>query len=155
MGTVFRSPSTSRLALLPLGILISLSLFSQTAQATCYFPDGSTADSGHKECSPNSSNATTCCADGFQCLSNGLCNDQRYENWGRLLRGACTEKAFGGNCTDVCRDSTFYQVNTQHNTNNAQYGHKAMRSCGTADRAIIAVLGTMTAATITALKRRI
>ncbi|OAL49163.1 hypothetical protein IQ07DRAFT_72195 [Pyrenochaeta sp. DS3sAY3a] len=98
------SSPVTRIALLPVAVLLLFGLISQPVSATCYFPDGSTAEDGHKECSSGGTDATTCCADGMQCLTNGLCNDQRYENWGRVLRGACTNRDFGGGCNDVCRD---------------------------------------------------
>ncbi|KAF1845898.1 uncharacterized protein K460DRAFT_417088 [Cucurbitaria berberidis CBS 394.84] len=96
--------SLSAIALLHLTLFLLLGFNSNSVGATCFFPDGTTADSGHKECNPNSTDATTCCAEGFQCLSNGLCNDYRYQNWTRVLRGACTQQDFGGGCNKVCTD---------------------------------------------------
>lgn len=43
-----------------------------------------------------------CCAEGFECLSNGLCNDYRYENYERVLRGGCTDKDWGEGCPQTC-----------------------------------------------------
>lgn len=43
-----------------------------------------------------------CCAEGFECLSNGLCNDYRYDNYERVLRGGCTDKNWGDGCPKTC-----------------------------------------------------
>ncbi|OAF98689.1 uncharacterized protein CC84DRAFT_420401 [Paraphaeosphaeria sporulosa] len=66
---------------------------------SCYYPDGST-DSGHFACSTGGT--SVCCAEGFECLSNGLCNDYRYENYTRVLRGGCTDKDWGEGCPQTC-----------------------------------------------------
>jgi len=66
---------------------------------TCYYPDGST-DAGHFACS--SGGTSVCCAENFECLSNGLCNDYRYENYERVLRGGCTDKNWGAGCPQTC-----------------------------------------------------
>ncbi|KAF1965735.1 hypothetical protein BU23DRAFT_16652 [Bimuria novae-zelandiae CBS 107.79] len=76
-----------------------LCLFAVVAGETCYYPDGST-DSGHFACS--SGGTSVCCAEGFQCLSNGLCNDYRYENFERVMRGGCTDKNWGDGCPQKC-----------------------------------------------------
>ncbi|CAO2649092.1 Nn.00g100410.m01.CDS01 [Neocucurbitaria sp. VM-36] len=104
MGGLRSSSPTARVALFSIAVLLHVAFISHAVSATCFFPDGTTADSGHKECDPNSGEATTCCAEDFQCLSNGLCNDYRYQNWTRVLRGACTNQDFGGSCNDVCKD---------------------------------------------------
>ncbi|KAH7356142.1 hypothetical protein BKA66DRAFT_253025 [Pyrenochaeta sp. MPI-SDFR-AT-0127] len=102
MGGLASSIFIARIMLLPLSVLFLLSFIPHLVSATCFFPNGDIADSGHKECNPNTNGATTCCAENFECLSNGLCNDYRYENWTRVLRGACTSQEFGEGCNNVC-----------------------------------------------------
>jgi len=89
-----RSTLTARFAVV--AFLIRL------VQSTCYFPDGST-DSDQVACSSGS--ASNCCAKGFECLSNGFCSDVRYDNFERILRGACTDKSWGGGCQQTCTSS--------------------------------------------------
>ena len=66
---------------------------------TCYYPDGS-SDNDHFACS--SGGTSMCCSKGFECLSNGLCNDSRYSNYQRVLRGGCTDKSWGDGCLQTC-----------------------------------------------------
>ncbi|KAL5401355.1 hypothetical protein PMIN03_011584 [Paraphaeosphaeria minitans] len=76
-----------------------LHLVAGAVGESCYYPDGS-ADSGHFACSTGGTSA--CCAKGFECLSNGLCNDDRYANYTRVLRGGCTDKGWGDGCPQTC-----------------------------------------------------
>lgn len=83
-------------------LVIGLTIFNLIIGAvgeTCYYPDGST-DAGHFACS--SGGASVCCAEGFKCLSNGLCDDYRYDNYERVLRGGCTDKNWGAGCPQTC-----------------------------------------------------
>ncbi|KAF2258409.1 hypothetical protein CC78DRAFT_587165 [Lojkania enalia] len=71
------------------------------AIATCYYPNGDTA-TGHFPCNATA-DASVCCAETFQCMSNGLCLDPRYPDFGRVLRGGCTDENGGeGTCPDFC-----------------------------------------------------
>ncbi|KAF1950693.1 hypothetical protein CC80DRAFT_539436 [Byssothecium circinans] len=92
------SPTTRFVRTLVLSVFITSALLSP-AYATCYFPDG-TSGSGHFACGTGA--ASVCCAEGFQCLSNGFCNDQRYQNFQRVLRGGCTDKSWGSGCPGLC-----------------------------------------------------
>ena len=85
-------------------VLSTLQLWLGSAHAACYFPNGDT-DSGHEPCGSGSS--VVCCSKGFQCLSNGLCGDPRYDNYRRVLRGGCTDSGWGGSCPSFCKDSKF------------------------------------------------
>lgn len=76
-----------------------LSLVHGAVADTCYYPDGSSDDS-HYACS--SGGTSMCCSEGFECLSNGLCNDNRYSNYQRVLRGGCTDKSWGDGCLQTC-----------------------------------------------------
>ncbi|KAF2441376.1 hypothetical protein P171DRAFT_96627 [Karstenula rhodostoma CBS 690.94] len=80
-------------------LLAFLHLIVGAISESCYYPDGST-DSGHFACSTGGT--SVCCAEGFECLSNGLCNDYRYENYERVLRGGCTDKDWGEGCPQTC-----------------------------------------------------
>lgn len=82
-------------------------VLSARAADTCYYPDGST-DSGHFACS--SGGASMCCAEGFDCLSNGLCRDTRYDNNQRILRGGCTDKSWGSGCPQRCTSSEYRRL---------------------------------------------
>ena len=90
----------SRLALLSLSLLVSI------GASTCYYPNGDT-DSESSACDPKA-DVSVCCAVGFQCLSNGLCNDYRYENFTRVLRGGCTDGNWSDKCGTVCLDGEFF-----------------------------------------------
>ncbi|KAF2112835.1 hypothetical protein BDV96DRAFT_144970 [Lophiotrema nucula] len=80
--------------------LFGLVFFVAGGSSTCYYPNGD-SDDGHFPCGPNSS---VCCAEKFQCLSNGLCVDYRYENYTRVMRGGCTDKTWGSGCPSFCKD---------------------------------------------------
>ncbi|KAF1995156.1 DEAD-domain-containing protein [Amniculicola lignicola CBS 123094] len=78
--------------------------FVRIVATTCFFPNGD-SDPAHFPCYPNEE-VSSCCAEGHGCLSNGFCNDYRYPNWTRVLRGGCTaekwdDKACGTLCLDV------------------------------------------------------
>jgi hypothetical protein len=83
----------------PAALLTLLHLIVGAVGESCYYPDGST-DSEHFACSIGGT--SVCCAEGFECLSNGLCNDYRYNNYERVLRGGCTDKDWGDGCPQTC-----------------------------------------------------
>jgi hypothetical protein len=91
-----RSTLTARFA--AVAFLIGL------VNSTCYFPNGS-SDSGQIAC--GSGSASNCCDKGQQCLSNGFCKDARYDDFDRVLRGACTDKSWGGGCQQTCTGSEY------------------------------------------------
>ncbi|KAF2014730.1 hypothetical protein BU24DRAFT_463492 [Aaosphaeria arxii CBS 175.79] len=88
--------------------MLRLSIFllpaiARLATAECFFPNGTNIDSTHLECpSTGKQGGRSCCADTFACLSNGLCADQRYPGFKRLLRGGCTSDTWGAGCSSVC-----------------------------------------------------
>lgn len=85
-------------------LLILPSTLRITVTATCFYPNGAIEPS-HQPCS-SPAGTSICCAAGFECLSNGLCNDVRYENFTRVLRGACTDENWGLEaCGAVCKDA--------------------------------------------------
>src|SRR5437764_409487 len=86
-----------------------VSLLISQISATCFFPDGS-SDSSHSPCTSDST--SFCCDEGFQCLSNGLCNDARYDNFQRVLRGGCTDKSWGPGCPSRCTSGEFYPTSS-------------------------------------------
>jgi hypothetical protein len=70
--------------------------------ATCYFLDGSVA-SDNTPCTTGDSD-TFCCADSYNCLSNGLCQSQ-YS--GAYAIGSCTDKDWSSpSCPQFCRPIT-------------------------------------------------
>jgi hypothetical protein len=83
----------------PAALLTLLHLIVGAVGESCYYPDGST-DVEHFACSTGGT--SVCCAEGFECLSNGLCNDYRYNNYERVLRGGCTDKDWGDGCPQTC-----------------------------------------------------
>ncbi|KAI0147695.1 hypothetical protein GGR57DRAFT_505597 [Xylariaceae sp. FL1272] len=80
-----------------LSVLLLVTATIATAQ-TCYWLDG-TISTNSQPCFPGQSGAQTCCHATHTCLSNGLCFDGVNLH---VLRGACTEKGFGGDCVDQC-----------------------------------------------------
>ncbi|KAF2806378.1 uncharacterized protein BDZ99DRAFT_573903 [Mytilinidion resinicola] len=89
-----RSSATSAVT----SFLLFLLFFPSLIESTCFNPNGTT--STDLPCDPN--NDSVCCSEGFYCLSNGLCQDPRYTNPLRLLRGACNDKGWGS-CPSFCK----------------------------------------------------
>ncbi|KAF2658239.1 hypothetical protein K491DRAFT_690204 [Lophiostoma macrostomum CBS 122681] len=90
------------LSLRVLSILLLPAILRSTLASTCYYPSGAT-NSSLVPCNSTSTSSTTCCASGWQCLSNGLCADPQYENQQRLSRGGCTDKNWGNGCITHCK----------------------------------------------------
>ncbi|OCK76776.1 hypothetical protein K432DRAFT_136058 [Lepidopterella palustris CBS 459.81] len=70
-------------------------------ESSCFFPSG--ALSSEQPCDTSASQSV-CCAAGFYCLGNGLCQDPRYSDPLRLLRGSCTDETWKSpECASVCK----------------------------------------------------
>ncbi|KAK8127274.1 hypothetical protein PG984_008382 [Apiospora sp. TS-2023a] len=107
--------TTKSKRLLMVGVLLRLCMLSLVKGQVCYFPDGTVA-ADHKPCSQAGG---ACCysandAHRDACYSNGLCQSLWF---GRIYRGACTDKAWGSSCPSVCTDGTLAN------------GGVALRSC--------------------------
>ena len=77
-------------------LVLTHSLF---IEATCYYPDGTTATNDFP-CTKNSTvDADYCCGEGFMCLTNKLC----LENDGAFFRGSCTDRSWSSTaCPSFC-----------------------------------------------------
>lgn len=76
------------------------SIMSKAEEPACYYPDGTLAWE-YKACSKAGG---ACCysldqAHRDACYSNGLCQSLWF---GRIYRGACTDKGWGGSCPNIC-----------------------------------------------------
>jgi hypothetical protein len=89
-------PSLSVMSLLL--ILLGLGMVS----ATCWFPDGITADPDGFPCNTSSS-ASHCCRTYEGCLAGGVCYTQ-FDS--QMYRRSCTDKSFTDpNCPQECKTS--------------------------------------------------
>lgn len=102
-----RHPSSLMLLFLPFTLLGEV-------QAICWFPDGVTQAVGDEPC--HSSGNSTCCGQGFACLSNRLCMLTSYDTeagsgQSTYVRGSCTDHTWTDpNCPQFC-------VSPSHNDN--------------------------------------
>lgn len=79
---------SSELSLCSFFLIVHLALdIAAASSATCYLPDGSTAN-GHTPCSDLDSQSA-CCEDGSICMTNGFCLDQMV-----VSRHSCTDRAW-------------------------------------------------------------
>lgn len=106
-------------------LLLLLPFSLRVAAATCFYPNGD-SDSDHLPCGTSS----VCCAEGFQCLNNGLCADPRYDNFQRVLRGGCTDKSWGTGCPSVCKDSWPDRDEVVHYCGNGKFCCDGQDCCG-------------------------
>jgi hypothetical protein len=88
-----------------LGVLSLLAAAFHGADATCYYPSGREAPSD-VPCRSDTP-FSTCCGQGFVCLSNGLCqstlDDVARAGAPEFVRGACTDGTWrSSNCPLFC-----------------------------------------------------
>jgi hypothetical protein len=95
-------------------LLFQFSLFPLPTHGGCYFPDGTTAPAQDSPC--GTSGNSTCCGQGFACLSNNICMLTAYVNGAgsgqsTYVRGSCTDPTWTDpNCPNFC-------VNVEHGDN--------------------------------------
>ena len=91
--------------------LLCLGLRLQTVAATCYFPDGTTAND--TPCFNNNKEDSACCGSGYACYGSSaqyyLCmatgDELQKAGASKFVRGSCTDKTWrSGNCPSVCVD---------------------------------------------------
>lgn len=99
-------PIMNRFALLTLLLLKT----TVTTARTCYFPDGTEADSTYQPCNPDDDESACCAlnktngAPNDICLDNGLCLSQDGQYSGIMFQNACTKESWGTDkCSHFCR----------------------------------------------------
>ncbi len=75
----------------------------------CYYPDGSQATN---DTACTSSTNSTCCGNGYACLSNNICMatsaDAQKPDATLYVRGSCTDQSFtSSNCPLFCLNGTY------------------------------------------------
>ena len=96
---------TSRATLL--GLLFSSTAFiapgAAQAERKCYYPNGDEA--AYDTPCTNADGFTACCADGYICMSNGLCHRDSDDTENDLIfdRGSCTDQSWESDyCPQFC-----------------------------------------------------
>ncbi len=83
------------------GLILTFCMFEMVS-ATCWFPDGITADPDGYPCD-TSANASQCCRTYEACLSGGACYTQ-FDS--QMYRRSCTDPTFTNvNCPQECKTS--------------------------------------------------
>ncbi|RMJ06706.1 hypothetical protein CDV36_013694 [Fusarium kuroshium] len=86
-----------------LRFIFVIALSSTLAHAQCYYPDGKDATTD-KPCQPDAE-VSACCADGYVCMSTGMCQFVDLEGTGRFARGSCTNQDWSSSsCPNYCID---------------------------------------------------
>ncbi|KAJ4327184.1 hypothetical protein N0V84_002447 [Fusarium piperis] len=84
--------------------IFAIALSSTLVHAQCYYPDGQEAPRDIA-CKPDSE-ASACCAEGYICLSSGMCQFVEYAGTGRFARGSCTNQDWSSSeCPNFCTDA--------------------------------------------------
>ena len=88
-------------------IFFSFLLYCSLVHSLCYFPNGavSTQDTPCRD----DLDQSTCCGQGYACLTNNMCmaTGKELQKAGatRFVRGSCTDKSWrSGNCPNFCAD---------------------------------------------------
>ena len=87
-----------------LGLFCFLPVLFPAVSAICWFPDGSPAA---QDTPCTSDGLTTCCGQGYACLSNRICKatgeEIRKPGASLFVRGSCTDKSWNNpNCPLFC-----------------------------------------------------
>lgn len=72
-------------------------------RARCWFPDGQTVAAQDVPC--HSTGNSTCCGQGWACLSNNICEKTSYAQGAgsQYVRGSCTDPTWNdANCPNFC-----------------------------------------------------
>lgn len=86
-------------------LLILLSISLRLVAAVCYYPDGSVSPQD-TACLNNGDNST-CCGQGYACLSNNICeatgDEIKKPGASLYVRGSCTDPTWrSNNCPQFC-----------------------------------------------------
>ncbi|RAR05697.1 hypothetical protein DDE83_007265 [Stemphylium lycopersici] len=87
-------------------VLLLFAFQVSSAVAACYFPNGDVIEA---DTPCNSSGPSTCCGEGFACVSNNLCMVTEHYDAGpgqsTYVRGSCTDKTWESDeCPQFCLD---------------------------------------------------
>ncbi|KAK1844709.1 hypothetical protein CCHR01_12636 [Colletotrichum chrysophilum] len=88
-----------------LSYILILSFSSAFIEAACYYPNGSIAPND-TPCRDDTAEST-CCGQGYACLSNGMCqatgSELQKDGATELVRGACTDRSWrSSSCPLFC-----------------------------------------------------
>ncbi|KAJ3457320.1 hypothetical protein MRS44_014461 [Fusarium solani] len=84
--------------------VLALALSITLVHAQCYYPDGQEAPRD-VPCKPDAE-ASACCAEGYICVSTGMCQFVEYAGTGRFARGSCTNQDWSSSeCPNFCTDA--------------------------------------------------
>jgi hypothetical protein len=115
--------STSLMIVLWSCLLSSFFSLPHLAAAKCFFPDGKTVAPQDTPCMEGNS---TCCGQGFACLSNNICMLTSYvsgagSGQSPYVRGSCTDPTWNDpNCPQFC-------ITPSHDDNNS--GGQGLAKC--------------------------
>jgi len=104
---------------------------------SCYHPDGTRVDPSKKMIACNSTaEFTHCCADGDQCLTNGLCKAAADGRINSYWRESCTDPTWKSPaCPHYCHDASI-------GTDCSCFWHEGLRSCLRSMQTHLQQLGT-------------
>ncbi|KAI9167932.1 hypothetical protein HJFPF1_04073 [Paramyrothecium foliicola] len=93
-----------RLSRVIVGIALLIAQPNTHVQAACYYPNGDVAQND-RPCRDDTAHSA-CCAHGYVCLSNGICQATELRQPNRkLARGSCTDKDWrSSDCPAFCID---------------------------------------------------
>ena len=91
-----------------LSFIIGLSSLINSSRATCYYPDGTVAP--QDTACTDSVAESTCCGQGYACLSNRICmatgDEIKKQGASLYVRGSCTDQSWrSSNCPQFCINS--------------------------------------------------
>ena len=84
--------------------ILAIALSATLVHAQCYYPDGGEA-LRDVPCKPDAE-VSACCAEGYICVSTGMCQFVEYAGTGRFARGSCTNQDWSSSeCPNFCTDA--------------------------------------------------
>lgn len=84
--------------------ILAIALSATLVHAQCYYPDGGDA-LRDVPCKPDAE-VSACCAEGYICVSTGMCQFVEYAGTGRFARGSCTNQDWSSSeCPNFCTDA--------------------------------------------------
>ncbi|KAL2671231.1 hypothetical protein Neosp_013810 [[Neocosmospora] mangrovei] len=84
--------------------ILAIALSSTLVHAQCYYPNGQDAPRD-TPCKPDAE-ASACCAEGYICVSTGMCQFVEDVGTGKFARGSCTNQDWSSSeCPNFCTDA--------------------------------------------------
>ncbi|RSL73327.1 hypothetical protein CEP54_000334 [Fusarium duplospermum] len=84
--------------------IFAVFLSSKLVHAQCYYPNGQDAPRD-TPCQPDAE-ASACCAEGYICMSTGMCQFVQDTGTGKFARGSCTNQDWSSSlCPNYCTDA--------------------------------------------------